>query len=366
MSWRQTQSLILFTALLFVAMPAAARAASDFATAQALLRDGRPAEALVMFEELKSAHPNDVDYAFAVGQALARLGRDAEASAELAHAIALSPQYEAVWREQHTVLKRLADPAELTRFRQQATAQFPDANWWRVSRDSPQNSWTVLIGAGADHLSDGFPAWNNQFAELQYDRSESQRFGLRLARDERNRQGDLSTGVTATFTGTHWFGGGAVTLASSPAFQSRTAVELHAGRSLPNGWVASASARRRGYDSATVSGITAKVERYFGAYRIAYAIGHSRLHAASGFTNHGLSGNWYYAESSSLGLSLSSGREAEAIGDGRVLQTDVRGAALSGRHYLNPRFSLHWWLGVHEQGDLYRRRFLGLAVSFGI
>ena len=60
------------------------------------------------------------------------------------------------------------------------------------------------------------------------------------------------------------------------------------------------------------------------------------------------------------------GREAEPIGGGQVLETDVKGISLRGRQQFNERFGLQWWLGVHDQGELYRRQFVGMAFSIRI
>ena len=60
------------------------------------------------------------------------------------------------------------------------------------------------------------------------------------------------------------------------------------------------------------------------------------------------------------------GGQAESLGNGQVLETDVRGITLNGRRAINERVAIQWWLGLHEQGDFYRRRFLGMAVSIGI
>jgi YaiO family outer membrane protein len=223
-----------------------------------------------------------------------------------------------------------------------------------------------LLGAGVDSLSNDLPGWNNQFAELQYVRRQSQRYLIRLARDARSRRSDVSTAVGAAFSGESWFGGGDLSLAPGASFQPRNAYSLHAGRSFADGWVGTVSGYRRAYETATVSGTALIIERYFGDYRIAYKVGRSRLHGATGFSSHTLTGNWYYTEASNVGISLGGGDEAESIGDGRILVTAVRNVALTGRHRVNPRVSLHWWLGTHKQGDLYRRRYLGVAVSIGI
>lgn len=81
---------------------------------------------------------------------------------------------------------------------------------------------------------------------------------------------------------------------------------------------------------------------------------------------HTLTTNWYFNDVASIGVTLSGGEEAEAVGNGAVLKTDVRGVSLSGRYQLGERYTLQGWIGTHEQGDLYRRRFLGLAISIRI
>ncbi|MEL7185770.1 MAG: YaiO family outer membrane beta-barrel protein [Pseudomonadota bacterium] len=348
-----------------VAIPTLA-SADDFAAAQAFLRNGNPDEALQILDGLSARHPGNVDYELAAGQALARLGRYDEAHDRLQKAIELAPQYEDVWREQHTVLKRLDNPAELAEFRHRAAEQFPAALWWQPDPDELVGDWTLLVGAGVDDLDNGQPGWNNQFVELQFQESESRQYHFRVAREARNRQADTLAGAGLSISGSRWFGGGTLAVASNPDFQARYAVDAHAGRALADGWVASLSARHREYESAAVSGIAANVERYFADYRVAYSLNQSWLDTGSAFASHVLTGNWYYEESSHLGVSFSSGREAEAIGNGRVFETDVRSIAVSGRHELSTRLSLHWWLGMHDQGDLYRRRFIGLAVSIGI
>lgn len=105
------------------------------------------------------------------------------------------------------------------------------------------------------------------------------------------------------------------------------------------------------------------VEKYLGDFRIAYALGLSHLHGASNSLNHSLTANWYYSDRSSIGISLNTGEETEAIGPGQVLETDVRGVSVSGRRRLTNRLGLQWWLGLHEQGDYYRRQYVGMALT---
>jgi len=322
---------------------AAADPAAQFALAQSQLRDGQYAQALATFSSLHQEYPDDVDYAFGRGQALARLGRDTEALEQLERALALAPDYEDIRRERQNVLARLSAGSE-ERYR-----------------------WLLTIGAGVDTLSNGLPGWNNQFAELQYEHDDRQRYAVGVSRDARNSVGDLSTSIRGDFSfASAWYAGANISIASSPVFQPKTGVSLHAGRKLGDGWSATLRYRHRDYESATVSSFAGGAEYYFADFRVAYEITASRLQGASGFASHVLTGNWFYSDQSSVGITVGGGSEAESIGPNQVLETDVNSASLSGRHQFTKRLGLQWWAGIHDQGDFYRRRFLGMAVSIGL
>ncbi len=350
--------------LLLAAMPpAVANPAERFASARELMHDGQLDAALAAIETLRAEYPNDVDYAFARAQALIRLGRESEAADELDTAIAMAPDYEDIWRTRYGLLTSQDDSAEVETFRSRAADQFPASNWWRIAGPASPAAWMLLVGAGADSLSNDLPGWDNQFIEAHYEYGETARYMSRLSRDARNSIGDLTLALAGEWQFRPWFTGASVAVTADPEFQASTGFELHAGRTFGEGWSATLRYRHRDYDNATIGTVVTGIEKYVSDFRVAYTLGASRLHGASNFANHVVTGNWFYREDSSIGVSLSGGREAEAIGGGRVIETDVRGISLTGRHRLNERLGLHWWLGVHEQGDLYRRRFVGMAVS---
>ncbi len=335
-----------------------------FAQAQQLMRQGDHPSALDTLDSLLRDHPENVDYLFASGLTLSRLDRPDEALERLTAAIRLAPDYEDVWRARHTLLVRQQDAEELEEFRRVSAQRFPNATWW-LAPDPPRR-WWLTLGAGVDSLDNDQPNWDSQFVELRYDVDESQRYALGIARDSRNNSSDLSMSLTGAWTLDRWFGGVTLAAADDPDIMSEIGVDVHGGRSFDGGWVGTVRYRYRGYVNATVSSTILTTEKYVGNFRVAYDLGLSRLHGASRFTNHVLTGNWFYREDASLGLSLSTGREAEAIGGGQVLETDVESVSISGRHHVNERWRLDWWVGVHDQGELYRRQFLGLAVSIGI
>ncbi|MDH3431504.1 MAG: YaiO family outer membrane beta-barrel protein [Gammaproteobacteria bacterium] len=323
--------------------------------------------ALKSLNELQREYPQDVDHVFARAQLLTRQGRDGEAIDDLRRAVALAPDYEEVWQLRYTLLTRQLDESaefELQELLQEVAIRFPRAEWWRPAATDSAPQWTILVGAGHENLSNDAPSWNRQFVEVSREQHATGRYRIGLSRDERFGNSDLSVRLSGDYLlAPDWSAGADITLISDPDFQPELNYSGYVGRSLKEGWVVNLRYRRREYETATVSSTTGVVEKYVGDFRIAYALGLSHLHGTSDSPNHSLAMNWYYSDRSSIGLTLNTGKETEAVGPGQVLETEVRGVSLSGRRKLSDRFDLQWWLGLHDQGDIYRRQFLGMAVS---
>lgn len=339
---------------------------AQFRQGQKLMRDGDLGAALDQFEQLRAAYPRDADYSLGIAQVLALQGRDDEALSELEDTTRLAPGYEDAWRLRHSILVRSpgADRLEeLQALRQQAARRFPLATWWREAEDPAQ--WTVFVGAGHDDLSEGLPSWNNQFVETLYEKSGRYLLAARLGRDVRYDTADYSLRLAGNRTwSSDWFTGADVILADDAAFQADFGFGISAGRPFGDDWVATIGYRRKEYTAETVGSFAGTLEKYHGNFRFAYTANSSRLHGASSFAGHTLTSNWYFSDNASIGLTISTGKEAESLGNGQVLESDVSGLSLSGRYQLNARYGLQWWLGTHDQGDFYRRQFFGMAVSF--
>lgn len=307
--------------------------------ARELASAGDTESAISILDQLRAAFPHDVDYAFARAQLFARQGRDAEALDELRDAMRLAPDYAEV-RDFYDALLARQHPAPA---------------------DAAQ--WSLLAGAGYQDLDSGLPSWNEQFFEIS---RQQQQATLRagINRDQRYDQADVavSIGGDRNFA-SGWLGGLNLSIASNADFRPELEYSANVGRALERGWVAGVRFRRREYETIAVSSASTTIEKYLGQYRAAYSLVASRLPGASTLFGHVASVNWYYSERASVGLTVSSGKEAEAIGPGQVLESDVRGISVNGRRQLNERFGLQWWFGLHDQGDFYRRTYLGLAVS---
>ena len=331
---------------------------------------GQQEVALQELDALRIEYPRDVDYALARGRLLGQMQQDEEALHELRVATGLAPSYEEVWQLRFDLLSRQTDleaQAERETLRRQAARRFPKSRWWREQQAGNEPQWTMFLGASHEDLDSGLADWSHQFVELTRQSADDPQLGFRIGRDVRSDTADVTLGANAEFEwSSKWFGGIDLGISSDPTFQPDTAFSGHVGRALGDGWVADLLYRRRDYPTAEVDSVVGTIEKYYGDYRFAYSPGLSRLDGSSSFMNHVMTVNWYYNEDANLGITISTGKEAESIGIGQVLETDVKGLVLNGRQPLNERFGLQWWLGFHEQGDFYRRRFLGLAVSFRI
>ena len=326
--------------------------------------------ALRELDTLRQEYPADVDYALARARLLGQMQRDEEALQELQVATELAPSYEEVWKLRFDILSRQSDleaQSERETLRREAAGRFPKSRWWQEQQTQDEAQWTVVLSASHEDLDNGLPNWSHQFVELIRETGDDLRLGFRLNRDVRGGTADVTLGLNAEHAwSSGWFGGIDTGFSGNPSFQPKTAYSGHVGRPLGDGWVADLRYRRREYPAATVGSFIGTIEKYYRDFRFAYSPGLSRLDGSSSFTNHTMTVNWYYDEDSNIGITMNTGTEAESIGAGQVLVTDVNGILLSGRRPLNQRFALQWWLGYHEQGDLYRRRFLGLAVSIRI
>lgn len=340
----------------------AADAAEQFRDAQLLLRGGDFEAALIELTALREAYPHDVDYALARAQVFRRLQRDNEALLELELATTLAPDYEDVWRLRFAILEAGVAPANNDALRQEAALRFPNASWWR----QPERSafWSVLAGAGYNDLSNGLPSWNSEFVQLAREKPGDYRYSAELARDARYDAADYTLRLDAQrSTSAGWFAGAELAFASSPSFQSKQSYGLRFGAPFGDGWVGGINLKYREYATATVNSTIGSLEKYQGPFRFAYALTHSHLHGGTNSLGHTFTSNWYFSDVASVGITISNGEEAEAVGNGQVLETAVQGLTLSGRYRFDDRYALQWWLGTHEQGDFYRRQFLGLAIS---
>lgn len=361
---RFTVSLLCLIFGLLLA-PAAPAQLADILTA---MRAGDDERALQLLDSAREQYPQDVDYMLARAQVLARRNRPTEALVDLREANQAAPQYEAPWRLRYALLlshPQLASAHELADVRNASRQRFPAADWWQQDRPAPDRLWrTLTVASRIEQLSNDAPDWRALSVDLLWPESDRRSYRIGLSSSERFNQRDLALalGVDQTINSRWRISadlGGAVSAAFSADWQAAATVT----RSLPGGWSLGAGLQHRRFETAIVTSQRLTAEKYVAAFRFAYMTNITRLHGSATSFGHALTGNWYLSDRSSLGLSFNRGEEAEAIAAGRVLETTVSGFTLSGRHRLAERYDLDWFAGSQQQGDFYRRRYVGLALS---
>lgn len=127
-------------------------------------------------------------------------------------------------------------------------------------------------------------------------------------------------------------------------------------------WLIHAGMRNSSYDAVSVNEGIFMLERYVSSF--SWALGW-RPTRAFDTTVHSyeLRGTYYYGDRDSIGLILSNGEEASSVPNGIVL-TDVRSAALVGRHWLAPRWAVSYAATYSRQGDFYSRKGLNFGIQY--
>lgn len=152
-------------------------------------------------------------------------------------------------------------------------------------------------------------------------------------------------------------------------FLPRWSAGLHVERAFEGGWVTSAGLRAARYQGdvgrSTPLFPSAGLERYWGRWRAA-AVATAVVLDGSWSGTGRLALDLYYGDGGRAGVAAAAGRELESLGSGRLLRTDVIGAAVLGAHPLGGRWAVTWELSVQRQGELYTRTGgrLGIRRSF--
>jgi YaiO family outer membrane protein len=220
------------------------------------------------------------------------------------------------------------------------------------------------IGFTREPLTNSLPAWRSVYFEAEHrfaDRHtlyggvrKTERFGL----DDTEVHSGLYFPLGATWTSL-------VEASVSPTHRVLPGTslfgELH--KRLPGGWGAGLALRHGEYNQTGTQIASLLVERYWDSFRGAYTLYSARPEGASSASSHRLQLSYYYGDRSSIGLSVSTGREVENVGPPRgVISSDVQNVTLTGRHWFAPGWALTHDLLTQQQGVLYHRQGLRLGI----
>lgn len=222
---------------------------------------------------------------------------------------------------------------------------------------------SARVSHAIERLSNGSQDWRETGAGLQLRYGPRQvldlaaadvhRFGLHDSQFAASYSLPLSAALTATLEG-------------NASATHRVLARHAAGATLQfefaPAWLLHGGARTSKYDSGTVNGFQFALEHYVSSWSLLLGWRPTR---AFGETAHGLEARatYYYGERNAVGLIVAGGDEAASVPGGVVL-TDVRSLALTGRHWVDPRWALTWGASYARQGSLYTRKGLNAGVQY--
>lgn len=344
----------------------AAEAAPRFQDARDAARAGDFERAGSLYASLVHEHPDNVDYLLGYAQVFGWTGDTESALPLLKEARRLAPDYEDVWALEF----RLRQGRDERRYRDEdrdfaraAAERFPDAQWLRQAPPRTVDKWRWRVAAEREHLSNGAPDWQDYSASFAWRPADARQVSITANRATRFGSTDAALGVDASFAlNARWRAGVAATFSSAPEFLPEAALGLSLSRKLDRGWVVNGRWRRRDYPEQSVGALEFGAERYLRNYRFEYAISGSRLGSELALVQR-FAADRYAVVGGRLGIVVASGEEIETVGPGQLLRTRVWSVAVTGTWVLAGHMELGWWLGTHEQGDLYRRDAIGVSVS---
>jgi YaiO family outer membrane protein len=331
---------------------------------------GDYAGALAEYDTLVTASPSNADYLLGRAQVLAWERRDREALADLARARTLAPDYEAVWQLEATVLARSPSGRdELEQLRAEAAQRFPESNWWRPAETpAPRMPTRTLVTGGTERaqLSNGSPDWTRDFVEITHTLESGSNLHATVTQEQRFGATEVQLRAGADWRlQRSWSAGFEVGGDGDAEFSPRRAYSAWALRGLPHGWETELRLRYFAYASSDVLSTGTSFARYFGDFRAAYSLDVAQLDGGESAATHGASLAYYGLRHTQLSVTLFTGQEIEAVAPGDVMRTDVHGFDAQVRHSFSVRWTASLWLGSHQQGDLYRRRDVGVSLSAG-
>lgn len=227
--------------------------------------------------------------------------------------------------------------------------------------DLPAN--TVRLSSSAEHLDNGTPDWIENGAAMQLGLGPRELLDLSATQVRRFGLSDdaYGAGFTMPLSGALT---GSLSASASPTHHvlAQRVLGGELQYEFAKGWLLHGGAKSSSFDAATVNTGKLALEHYFGNWSASAGWNptHTYGRNASGAE---LRAAYYYGERNAVSLILAGGQEAASVPGGVVL-TDVRSAALTGRHWFSPRWAATWAVSHTRQGSLYSRNGLSLGAQY--
>lgn len=138
------------------------------------------------------------------------------------------------------------------------------------------------------------------------------------------------------------------------------------GLALNDAWTAHLGGTHSHFSQENATTLQTGIEFQRRPWRLGYTFSNGRLQSGKSGNSHSATSDWYYGQSNQIGVALGTGGQAIRIDPDTVVITDVRSAALAGRHWLSSVWGFSYSYGSTRQGEFYTRRggSLGLLLRF--
>lgn len=222
---------------------------------------------------------------------------------------------------------------------------------------------SLEVRAGRDALTNGAAPWQEQAIALRYRHSARTGVGVaaerleRFGMEDRRLVADWSTAVARWLTvGAE----GEVSATHRVAARQGGAAFVHLA--IPAGWGIDLRGMARSYDSATVQGATASLEKYWGSQMASYSVSPVRMAGHPVATTQRARVTRYLGARGSLSVMASAGREVETLSAAGPLVAPVRAVGVWGVLPVSPHLSLTYAADVSRHEGLFTRRHASLGV----
>lgn len=224
--------------------------------------------------------------------------------------------------------------------------------------------WELRPLAVADSLSNTGAPWLQLGLAGAYAPMPRARLGAFAALIQRFGQSAPQAGLDASWPLTERLTGfGDLALAPGAVVVPAAAAGAGLHAALPGGWGLEASGRYSAYANGGVPFAALALEKYLGAWRLAYSLGVSPSADWAWPLRHLASASYYLPDDrSAVTLRAAAGTEVEQVSATNLLRTDVLALALDLRWWLGERFALVPQVGFTRQGALYDRLTAGLGA----
>lgn len=353
---------------------------------RSLIQQKKYDAAIVEYRPLRLSEPHNVDYVVAVAMLHVSRGAPLEALPELDRARSMAPDHEDIWKAEVNALDAAGSDThnrQAQDLRQQAAVRFPNSTWMNAStqivskglKREPENGapqkitdltrrTTIEISASTDRLSNGSGDWKGTGLQMTHRIADqhlisaglrdTRRFGLSDTQVEASYSAPLTARLIGTLDGT---------FSTSHHVLPKNSLGAILQYEVMPAWFVHGGIKNTQYDNASVNQGTLLLEHYFSSYRWAAAWRPTR---ALGTTAHSADFrfDYIYSDLSSVGVTLSAGRDVATVEGPTVIVSDVRAITVNGRHWFNREWALHYEVGGTRQGDAYSKNGVLLGVEY--